>query len=237
MGSEYVALDLETTGLSPKEDRILEIGAAKVVDGRTVATYRVFVDSQIAIPEFVTQLTGIDRAMVKEGLPTGEAVEGLLAFCGDLPLLGHNIIFDYSFIKRQAVNMGLPFEKQGIDTLKISRRFLGELPSRTLEALCLHYHIECARSHRAMDDAVAASQLYEHMYREFHHLSPQAFVPKPLIYKVKKEGPITKSQKVYLNDLTKYHRIGLEMSIDSLTRNEASRIIDRIILNYGKIKR
>ena len=237
MASEYVALDLETTGLNPKEDRILEIGAAKVVDGRTVETYGGFVDSQIAIPEFVTQLTGIDRSMVKGGLPTKEAVEGLLKFCGDLPLLGHNILFDYSFLKRQAVNMGLPFEKQGIDTLKIARKFLGELPSKSLEALCLHYGIRRKRSHRAMDDAEAASRLYEHMYREFYSLSPKDFDPKPLIYKVKKEGPITKSQKVYLNDLTKYHRIGLDMSIESLTRNEASRMIDRIILNYGKIKR
>ena len=118
---EYVSLDLETTGLEPKRDRIIEIGAAKIRDGQVQETYSLLVDPRVKIPERITDLTGISDQMV-EGQPfVEEAVTGLLEFCEELPLLGHNLMFDYSFVKHSAVNMGLPFEKQGMDTLKIAR--------------------------------------------------------------------------------------------------------------------
>ena len=90
---EYVSLDLETTGLEPKKDRIIEIGAVKIKDGEIRKTYATLVDPQMKIPERITKLTGITSQMV-EGKPLArEAVKGLLDFCGDLPLLGHNILF------------------------------------------------------------------------------------------------------------------------------------------------
>lgn len=237
MVSEYIALDLETSGLNPKRDRILEIGGARVKNGEIVDTYTVFVNSKIRIPEEITALTGIDNTMIDQGEEPQKAMREFLNFCGDLPILGHNIIFDFSFLKKCAVNLGYSFEKKGIDTLKIARKFLEELPSRKLDAVCSYYGIPVTHHHRAYHDAVAASQLFEAMKKEFYQIAPEAFLPSPLCYQVKKEGPITKSQKGYLNDLVKYHRIELQMSIDSLTKNEASRIIDGIILNHGKIKR
>jgi len=237
MSITYVALDLETTGLDPKRDHILEIGAARIVDGEVRDSYAVFVNSGVKIPEFITDLTGIDNAMAASGVSPRAAVKGLLDFCEDYAILGHNVLFDYSFLKRGAVNQGLTFENPGIDTLKIARKFLSELPSRSLGALCHYYGISQVRSHRAFDDAIAASRLYDCMKNEFLGASPAAFEPKPLIYQVKKEGPITKLQKLYLNDLKKYHKIELDVIVDSLTKNEASRMIDKIILNYGKIKR
>ena len=237
MSNCVVALDLETTGLNPKTDRILEIGAAKIVDGEVTDTYSVFVNGGKKIPEFVVNLTGITDEMAAGGLPTREAMEGFLDFCGDAVILGHNILFDYSFLKRNAVNLGYTFEKEGIDTLQIARKFLGELPSRSLGALCEHYEILQEKQHRAYEDAISAYRLYERMRQEFETVSPAAFWPKPLIYQVKKESPITISQKRYLNDLTKYHRIELDVSLESMTKNEASRMIDTILSQYGKIKR
>lgn len=237
MADTYIALDLETTGLNPRRDRILEIGAARVTDGQVEESYAVFLNSQIKIPAFITELTGIDNAMTDQGMEPARAIRELLDFCEDAPILGHNILFDYSFVKRNAVNMGLEFEKQGIDTLKIARKFLAELPSRSLGAVCAHYGIKQEKSHRALDDALAASALYHCLKKEFIDVSPAAFDPKPLICQIKKEGPITNSQKGYLNDLVKYHRIELSMAVDSLTKNEASRIIDGIILKHGRIKR
>ena len=234
---EYVSLDLETTGLEPKKDRIIEIGAAKIRDGQVQETYSLLVDPRVKIPERITDLTGISDQMV-EGQPfVEEAVTGLLEFCEELPLLGHNLMFDYSFVKHSAVNMGLPFEKQGMDTLKIARVLLPDLESRSLQSLCQYYQIPQQEAHRALEDALTTFRLYERLREAFGERSPELFEPKALIYKVKRQSPITPAQKRYLQDLVKYHRINLDVEPESLTKNEASRLIDRILGTYGKIVR
>ena len=164
---EYVSLDLETTGLEPKKDRIIEIGAAKIRDGEVQETYSLLVDPRIKIPERITDLTGINDQMV-EGQPfVEEAVKGLLEFCEELPLLGHNLMFDYSFVKHSAVNMGMPFEKQGMDTLKIARVLLPDLESRSLQSLRQYYQIPQQEAHRALEDALTTFRLYERLRTEF----------------------------------------------------------------------
>ena len=102
--SSYVVVDLETTGLYPSQDRILEIGAVKVLDGEVADTFCMFADPQMKIPEKIRELTGITQEMVA-GQPTpAEAVRAFLDFCGELDLMGHNLIFDYSFLKHQAAD-------------------------------------------------------------------------------------------------------------------------------------
>lgn len=237
MMQTYVALDLETTGLQPKTDRILEIGALKVINDEIVDTYRTFVNPRMKIPDSITELTGITQEMV-EGHPyQEEAVFGILDFCGDLPLLGHNILFDYSFLKHQAANLRRGFEKQACDTLHIARKAFPGLPSRSLAAMCSYYAIDRTRAHRAYDDAWASMKLYGYLWGEFGEKNPAWFETKPLAYKVKRQNPITPAQKRYLNDLVKYHKIEAEVEPDSLTKNEASRMIDHIILRYGRIER
>lgn len=233
----YIALDLETTGLNPSSDRIIEIGAIKVENHKIVDTFSTFVDPQMQVPLKIQQLTGITTAMASSGMSGEAAIQELVAFCQDEPLLGHNIMFDFSFVKHKAVNMGLDFERSGLDTLAIARKTLRNLESRRLGALCSYYEIDCTNFHRASDDALATHMLYQKLRGDFEMASPDIFTPQPLIRNVKKQGPITKSQKVYLNDLIKYHKIELDVQIDSLTKNEASRIIDRIILEHGRIKR
>lgn len=234
---EYVCLDLETTGLAPKTDRIIEIGAVKIKDGAVMGEYSTLVNPRTEIPIRITELTGITKDMV-EGMPCAEeAVKGFLDFCGELPLLGHNLLFDYSFIKHSAVNMGLNFEKKGADTLKLARTLLPDLPSRSLQSLRLYYGIPQEDAHRALEDARTTWKLYEKMKVEFQADRPELFIQTDLIYKVKKQGPITPAQKRYLQDLVKYHRIDLKVEPDSLTKNEASRLIDTILGTYGKIMR
>ena len=80
-------------------------------------------------------------------------------------------------------------------------------------------------------------ELYGRMRAQFPDSPEELFAPKALIYKARKQGPITPAQKGYLNDLIKYHKITLDKSVDGLTKNEASRMIDRIILDYGRIQR
>lgn len=237
MVDTYIALDLETTGLNPSSDRILEIGAVKVVDGQICETYETLVNPETKISSRIEELTGITDEMAAGGKATKQAVEELIEFCGDLPLLGHNILFDYSFVKRNAVNQNLAFEKNGIDTLKIARTLFPDMEHRSLQALCGYYQIQQEMAHRATSDALSAMELYRRMWIQFPDSSRELFEPKPLVYRVKKQGPITLAQKGYLNDLVKYHRIDLGVSIESLTKNEASRLIDKIILEYGRIVR
>ena len=80
-------------------------------------------------------------------------------------------------------------------------------------------------------------RLYERLRTEFVEKSPELFEPKTLIYKVKRQSPITPAQKRYLQDLVKYHRINLDVEPESLTKNEASRLIDRILGTFGRIVR
>lgn len=237
MQTTYIALDLETTGLRPKYDKILEIGAIRIEEGEITGTYETFIDYGVEIPERVTELTGITAEMIN-GSPTArEAVEGFLEFAGENVLLGHNVLFDYSFMKRSVINLGGTFERKGLDTLRISRQCLPELPGKSLDRMAAHYGITQKQHHRALDDALTASRVYECLRKEFGEGRPELFEAVPLHFKIKKEGPITNSQKGHLRDLIKYHRIESNVKIEALTRNEASRMIDNIISQYGKMER
>ena len=132
MWNTYVALDLETTGLSPMRDQILEIGAARVENGEITGTYETFVDSGVEIPERITDLTGITAEMTAGSPQLREAVEGFLEFSGDAVLLGHNLPFDYGFMKRNVVKLGGEYERHGLDTLAIAKSVLSDLPGRAL---------------------------------------------------------------------------------------------------------
>lgn len=235
MIDSYVCIDLETSGLEPKKDRILEIGAIKVIDGMIVDQYETLVDAGVHLRQEVVLLTGISEEMTKSGKSIAKAITECVDFIGELPLLGHCIRFDYSFLKKAAVNHKLPFEKCAVDTLKIARKALDKLESRSLEALCAYYHIPRERSHRAIDDAMATHELYWKLRKDFGETFQEAFEPFPLIYQVKKESPATPRQKRYLKDLVKYHKIDLDKEIDSLTKNEASRYVDQIIFQFGRI--
>ena len=185
----YVTLDLETTGLEPKKDRIIEIGAVKVQGGMVTGEYATLVNPRMEIPERITALTGISDEMVQGKPYVREALEGLLEFCENLPLLGHNLMFDYSFVKHNAVNLDMDFEKEGMDTLKLSRILLPDLPSRSLQNLRVHYQIPQGDAHRALEDARTTYKLYERLRQEYEEQHPELFCPVPLFYKVKKRGP------------------------------------------------
>ena len=122
----YVAIDLETTGLNPKEDKIIEIGGILVRDGVVAKEKATLVNPRKILSEHIKELTGIEDSELEQAPGIEEIIEEYLNFCEDLPLLGHNIMFDYRFLKRAAVNHGFLFEKYGIETLTLSRKFMTE---------------------------------------------------------------------------------------------------------------
>lgn len=232
----YVAIDIETTGLNPKTDRIIEIGAIKIVDGKTSDTFQTLINPRKNLSEFIENLTGIRDEDLQDAPDIDEVMNEFLDFCDGFILLGHNIMFDYSFIKKNAVNLGMEFEKEGIDTLRIARKVLSNLEKKSLSYLCKYYKIENKNHHRALDDALAAVALYEKMTLDFGSKEDrEVFLPQKLTYDAKKEGPITRAQKKYLTNLITYHNVSVEEDVEYLTKNEASRKIDSIILRYGKM--
>lgn len=235
MLERYVVVDLEMTGLNPKTDKIIEIGAARVEKGKVTAEYETFVNPEIRIPEKVTEITGITEDMVRKAPKIKDVIEGLVTFCGEDILVGHNVIFDYSFIKQAAINEKMPFEKEAVDTLKIARKMLPELEHKTLEFLCSYYEIERPNGHRALCDVLATGELLEKLKEEFMKENPDVFRPLPLIYKAKRQTAATKIQKSHLKELVDYHKISIDIDFEILTRSEASRITDKIISQYGRM--
>ncbi|MBR5247665.1 MAG: 3'-5' exonuclease [Lachnospiraceae bacterium] len=228
MTNSYISIDLETTGLNPKLDKIIEIGGVKVLDGKVTDTFSTFISPGMKLKEQVVELTGIRDEMLTDAPPLDEVMPKLRAFLEELPLLGHRILFDYSFLKKAAVDRKLTFEKKGLDTLKIARRYLPGLEHRTLEFLCNHYGIGHT-AHRALGDAMATHELYQILARDYCDRQDDLFCPKKLIFQVKRDTPITKAQKERLYRLLDQHKIVIDANVESMTRSEADRTIDRII--------
>lgn len=237
MMTSYVCFDLETTGLSPERDEIIEIGAVKVVEGKVVDRFMHFVKPNASISPMVTEITGITNDMVANAGPTDQIIFDFLRFCEDYPVLGHNLMFDYRFMQRYAQKHYMDFQKEGVDTLKIARKVLPDLSSRSLESLCAHYEIVNAAAHRAYHDALATAKVYQTLKHFYGDAYPDLFAPEALKVKQKKVQPATNRQKEYLNELIKYHKISINNDLETLTRSEASRLIDRIILNHGQMTR
>lgn len=243
----YVAFDIETTGLNPKYDKIIEIGAVRVRNGEAQETFSTFVNPAKSLPPRIVELTGIHDEDVM-GAPYIEGVlDAFLVFAGEDVLLGHNLIFDYSFIKKAAVNQKKTFERTGIDTLRIAKRFLNDLESRNLGFLCEHYQI-ALNAHRALNDAVAAHELYQILVRGYAGQEADTFLPRQLVYNVKKESPITPRQLELLQKLTVQYHLGCEgtvlfpvanvtdeaLDMEKLSKNEASRLIDKLLANFRR---
>lgn len=228
----FTALDIETTGLEAKRDRIIEVGAVRVRNGKITDSFNQLVNPGRKLEEKIMQLTGITDAELSGAPYIEEVLPHLLKFISADVLVGHRIMFDYSFIKRAAVNQGIVFEKQGIDTLKLARKFLPGLESKRLMDLCRHYGI-VYEAHRAGNDAKAAAELYFRLADDFP--VEEAFEPRELVYRVKKESPITQKQKERLYRMIEQHKLIIDQDIDKLTRNEADRMADRIISQYGRM--
>ena len=235
MINSYVALDLETTGIGARHEKITEIGMVKVIDGEAVDTYHTMVNPHREIPERIVELTGITDDMVKDAPGIDEILDEVLNFTGELPLLGHQIIFDYGFLVQAAVNQKRKFEKYGVDTLKLCRYLMPGAEKKNLGAACTYFGVHQDTAHRALSDAYAAHDLYQELKRRFGKERPELFTAKMLQYKAKKERTASKRQKEHLQDLLKYHRIDITVEIDHMSGNEISRMIDKIIFQYGRI--
>lgn len=158
---EFVAFDIETTGLSPlKGDSIIEIGAVKIVNGEFSERFHSMVDPEMAIPYRITQLTGICDEDV-EGWPTyKDVLKSFKEFVGGSVLIAHNAKFDMSFIQHFGNKIAVEFDQPYVDTLKLSRYVLRELESHKLNLVAEHLNIRQKSHHRADDDARVCGEIF-----------------------------------------------------------------------------
>lgn len=235
MLEKFVAMDLEMTGLVPSEDRILEIGAVKYNNGKEVDSFHRLIHPHRVLTDEIKSLTGITQREAESGIEDVEGVREFLAFAEELPLVGHHISSDFSFLKQTGAKGRLQVTFQAVDTLKLARKFLPKEQKKSLEALCELYEISETKNHRALEDARATAALYLLLTEQFEGASEEAFIPVQLDYKIRKQSPASKIQIRNLKALLTYHHLDATVELDSLTRSEASRMTDKIIGKYGRI--
>lgn len=160
----FVVADTETTGVRADTDRIIEIGAVKVRGGEIVGRFDTLVNPGRHVPHRITDLTGITTAAVFQAPPAAEALPAFRDFLGDDVLVAHNLTFDQRFLDAEFRRLGRPvLANPTLCTLRLARRVLRALGSRSLDALKAFYGIKTPRRHRAGDDAEATAQILIHL--------------------------------------------------------------------------
>ena len=156
----YVVFDIETTGFSPIKNRIIEIGAVKVINGEITDRFSSFVNPQVPIPFEIEKLTSINDEMVMDAPVIEKVLPEFLSFCEGTVLVAHNASFDISFIRENAQRQQLPFDFTYVDTVGIARVLLPHQAKHTLDAVSKTLGISLENHHRAVDDAEATAQIF-----------------------------------------------------------------------------
>ena len=157
---DFVVFDIETTGFSPVNNRIIEIGAVKVSGGNIVDHFSTFVNPQTPIPFEIEKLTGIRDDMVVNAPVIEEILPQFLEFTRGCVLVAHNANFDMSFIQENARRQGLPWDFTYVDTVGIARVLLPNQAKHTLDAVAKTLNISLENHHRAVDDAECTALIF-----------------------------------------------------------------------------
>lgn len=166
--TDYVIFDLETTGISCVNDRVVEISAIKVQKQRVVEEFSTLVNPEMKIPSRASLVNHIYDDMVKNAPVFEDALADFNVFIGNMVLVGHNIhTFDIKFLQRDAFQYwGKVFVNDYIDTLSLARQYLPQLSKYKLTDLAGHYHILTAGAHRALADCRMNQKVFEKLGEE-----------------------------------------------------------------------
>ncbi len=156
----FVVFDLETTGFSPTNNKIIEIGAVKVENGKITDRFSTFVNPQAPIPYEIEQLTGINDDMVLDAPVIQAVLPEFMEFSKDAVMVAHNADFDMSFIKKNCERFGLPCEKTVLDTVALARALLPALNRFKLDTVAKALNVSLAHHHRAVDDAGCTAEIF-----------------------------------------------------------------------------
>ena len=162
---EYVAFDLETTGLSSLHDTIIEIGAAIMKGNEVLSTFQTFVDPHRPLQPKIVDLTGINDQMLTGQPDISEALPKFLEYVGSRPLCAHNADFDIGFVTAACERLGLPFHPTYVDTLILAQNLMPELGKYKLNIVADALSLPDFNHHRASDDAITCGYLLMRFFK------------------------------------------------------------------------
>ncbi len=157
----FSLLDIETTGGSARDQKIIEIAVIQVLNGKVINTYEQLINPLRSLDPFIVSLTGIHPHMLANA-PTFDAIaENLYTLLDGTIITAHNAPFDYSFLKAEFSRVGMTLHTDVLCTVRLSRKLFPELPRHGLDLIIEHFGFEIAHRHRAMGDTLALQQLFE----------------------------------------------------------------------------
>lgn len=156
----YTVVDIETTGLSPKKDDIIELSALKVRDNKVVEEFSTLLKSSKGVNNFISGLTGITNSMLNNAPIIEDVLPEFLAFIGNDIILGHNVNFDMRFIKAKTqLVLNKMVENSIMDTMIFAKKNL-ELPNFKLTTIAQYYDIDTKNNHRGLKDCYITFEVY-----------------------------------------------------------------------------
>ncbi|MDD2370866.1 MAG: exonuclease domain-containing protein [Firmicutes bacterium] len=163
---DYIVIDIETTGLSPSFDKIIEIAAIKIKNNEIVDQFKTLVNPGFEITEFIEKLTGINNDMLTCAPYIESVLNDFNIFIGDSFLLGHNVSFDINFLYDAYMeHLNIPLSNDFIDLLRISRREHNDLENHKLKTLAEYFDIDYSKAHRALEDCIITNKIF-HKYKK-----------------------------------------------------------------------
>ncbi len=156
----YTVFDIETSGLTPYDSEIIEIGAVKVKDGVLADSFSRLIKPENKISQFTTNLTGITNALLEDKPPIEEVLPDFLDFIKGTVLVAHNAKFDTGFIRHFALKQGFKFDYPILDTMPLARKLYPDFARHTLDFIAKRLDVELKNHHRAVDDADATAKIF-----------------------------------------------------------------------------
>jgi len=158
--AEYVVLDVETTGLRPGPDRVIEIAGLRLRGGQIVDSFQTLVNPLRRLPPFIVQLTGITNEMIAKAPPAEQILPTFLDFIEGATIVGHNVNFDIGFLAYETQLLGQTFPIDGLDTIALARRLLPGLRRFKLDMVAQYLNIPASNRHRAMGDTKVTAAVF-----------------------------------------------------------------------------
>jgi len=163
---DYVVFDLETTGIDPLSNKIIEIGALKYKENKLVEEFNCFVNPHMILPQVITQITGITNEDLKNELSIEEILPQFIEFIGDLPIIAHNANFDIAFVEHNLKLLGKgSLTNQCIDTLELAKHYIPKAYNYKLATLKNFFKLNFG-SHRSLEDCYTTNYVYQYCKKQ-----------------------------------------------------------------------
>lgn len=229
--NKYIAFDIETTGLDPMYDEIIEIGAINIEDGKEIGTFSTLIKPEYKIDEFITELTGITNEMVMDAPKINEVLPKFMNFIKGSVILGHNVNFDINFIYDNLINEDMhPITNDFVDTLRLSRRLLPELKHHRLSDLANYYNIDTTGSHRSLTDVRITIDIFKNLEKlvesKYSNIENFKDACKKKRYSDFKASDIITTNTEFDEDNLLYDKsVAITGTLEKMSRKEAMQII------------